>query len=124
MLIDTSAWVEYFKATRKGERVKQIIKTKQQLFTNPLTIAELAQWADKNNLDTKLILSFVYDTSEVLELSPDVFEVAGKRYNLLRPVKQKISMIDVIIYTSALIYGFSLLTSDSDFIDLPFVEMI
>ena len=72
MLIDTSAWVEYFRATEKGEKVKQIIKTKGQLFTNPLTIAELTQWADKNLLDTKSILAFVYASSEILELSPDL----------------------------------------------------
>lgn len=124
MLIDTSAWVEYFKGTAKGEKVKKFIQTKEQLFINPLTIAELTQWADKNLLDTKSILTIVYDTSEILELSSDLLEISGKRYNLLRPVKQRIGMIDVIIYVSALTYGFSLLTCDNDFSGLPFVEMI
>lgn len=124
MLIDTSAWVEYFKGTPKGLKVKEHLKTGKEMFTNPLTIAELSQWADKNRLDGKSILTFVYDNSEILELSRDLFEWAGKRYNILRSSKQKISMIDVIIYVSALTYGFSVLTTDTDFAGLPFVEML
>lgn len=124
MLIDTSAWVEYFKGTQKGLKVKEHLKTEKEIFTNPLTIAELSQWADKNQLDVKSILTFVYDNSEILELSRDLFEWAGKRYNILRSSKQKISMIDVIIYVSALTYGFSVLTTDTDFAGLPFVEML
>ncbi len=124
MLIDTSAWVEYFKGTPKGLKVKEYLRTGKDVFTNPLTIAELSQWADKNHLDEKQILAFVYDNSEILELSTDLLEWAGKRYNILRSSKQKISMIDVIIYISALTYGFLVLTTDTDFAGLPFVELL
>jgi len=124
MLVDTSAWVEYFKGTAKGEKVKYLMKTKEQLFTNPLTIAELTQWADKNALDAKSMLAFVYENSELLELSTNILEIAGKRYNVLRLVKKKIGMIDVIIYISAVTYSFSLLTGDTDFAGLPYVEML
>lgn len=51
-------------------------------------------------------------------------EIAGTRYNQLRPLKQKISLIDVILYVSAITYSLSFLTCDFDFVGLPFVELV
>lgn len=124
MLIDTSVWIEYFKGTKLGLKLKDKIESGQLLFINPLTIAELTQWSEKNSLDTKKILEFVYANCKVLNLSNDILEFAGKNYNTLRQIKTKIGLIDVIIYVSAIINNLVLLTKDYDFNGLTGVELL
>jgi len=94
------------------------------LFINPLTISELVQWSEKNKLDTKKILDFVYSICKVLVLSNEIFELAGKNYNDLRKVRPKIGLIDVIIYMSAQANGLILFTKDYDFNSLIGVEIL
>jgi len=124
MLIDTSVWIEYFKGTKLGLKLKDKIESGQLLFINPLIIAELTQWSEKNSLDTKKILEFVYANCKVLNLSNDILEFAGKNYNTLRQIKTKIGLIDVIIYVSAIINNLVLLTKDYDFNGLTGVELL
>lgn len=124
MLLDTSAWIEYFKGTDLGENVKEIVKSDKTLFTNLLTIAELTQWADKYSQDKIKILGFVYQRSKMLELSYEILENAGVEYNKLRKIKEKIGMIDVIIYTSVVAHNLILLTKDRDFEGLVGVELL
>ena len=124
MLIDTSAWVEYFKGTEKGKVVKDYMNGGKEIFTNPLTIAEITLWSEKNKLNTKLILETIYKNSEVLELSKEMLEGAGRFYTPLKTKKAKIGMIDVIIYVSCLSYGLDLLTSDYDFFGLLYVKVL
>lgn len=122
MLLDTSALIEHYRGTEKGIHIKKLALGRN-IFINPLSIAEFVQWADKFHVSApaglELLLSFQH-----IELSIALLGQAGINYNLLRPFKKKISLIDSIIYTSALMHDLELITTDSDFEGLPGVVLI
>lgn len=123
MLLDTSAWVEYFKGTKEGEKVKSIIKN-NVIYICPITIAELSNWCYKNNKDPVEYIKIIKNLSTYLELSEEILNLSGKIYYRLRKKNKKIGLIDCIIYTTAQIHGLELITKDNDFKNLPGVQLL
>lgn len=116
ILLDTYAWVEYFRGSKKGEIVKKIIK-ENACFTSAISLAELSQWISKENIDRKKILDFVKKQSIILKLENDLLEKAGI-INNHKKTKEKISnfgMIDSIILATAKAYSLKLVTGDKHF---------
>lgn len=122
-LLDTSAWVEYFKGTAKGEIVKQYLK-EENVYTSAITLAEITKWGVENNNDCVIIVSQIKTNSIIILVEEEVLLNAGKLYVQLRKLKPKIGLIDTIIYASALLHDLTLISCDRDFSDLPNVELI
>ena len=57
MLLDTSAWAEFFIKSEKGEIVKRYLKA-EECQTNIVTLAEISNWAMKENLNGKELIDF------------------------------------------------------------------
>ncbi len=55
MLLDTFAWVEFFRGTKKGIKVKKILK-ENQCFTSAISLAELSYWCKKEKIEIKKII--------------------------------------------------------------------
>jgi|SRR3989344_7021637 len=121
-LLDTSAWVEYFKGSDRGEFVKKELLKKAA--TSAITLAEISQWIAKNKGDVPFAVKQIKDNSTIVQLEEDILVESGKLYEQLRSTRNKISLIDCIIYTTARIHMLPLLTSDTDFYGLPLVEML
>lgn len=51
LMLDTSAWIEFFIKSDKGERVEKYLQ-EGNCYTSIVTIAEISNWAVKQNLDT------------------------------------------------------------------------
>ena len=124
MLVDTSAWIEYFKATEKGKRIVSLLQEGRALYTCPLTIAELTHWCLKNNKDPLPFIQKVMSFSRLLDLTVDILVVSAKICYKERIKNDKIGMIDCIIYASALAHNLPLLTTDQDFSGLSGVEFL
>lgn len=124
ILIDTSAWVEMFRNTSKGQKAAEKMKAANATYLCVLTITELVAWAEKNAIDHNVLLNAIVKTSTYLDLNHDILRGAGISYNKFREIKPKISMIDTIIYMTAQVHGLTLLTCDNDFEGLPDVELI
>ncbi len=123
MLFDTSAWIEFFKGTDKGAKVKDILEN-QEVYTSAISLAEITKWCVESGLDISVILSHVRRNSIIIEVEDDILIRSGEIYGELRKISSKISLIDVIIYVSATTHGLFLLTTDTDFRKLPMVEML
>ena len=124
LLADTWAWVELFRGTEKGAKVRELLKQHATVYTSMVSVAEISQWADKYNLRSESIFSELDKLTAYLEVDFHLLKTAGKKYNELRKQKKDIGMIDVIIYTTALAHGITLLTGDTDFKGLPGVQML
>ena len=122
-LLDTWAWIEYFKGTQKGKEVKQIIE-QEDVCTSMISLAEIAKWVTQNSLDLAQAVQQVKQNTVLLELDESLLIESGKFYNILRAKRSKIGMIDVIIYITAIRYALSLITGDKDLIGLPNVEVL
>jgi|SRR3989344_3794536 len=124
MLLDTSAWIEYFQATEKGRIIKLSLENNEQAYTCSLTIAEISVWCFKNNKEVSEFVQLITNLSTVLEINEDVLIESGKIYNELRKKNSKIGLIDCIIYASARFHGLLLLTKDNDFKNLEGVKFL
>lgn len=114
MLLDTYAWVEYFRGTAKGGKVKKILK-ERQCFTSAISLAELSQWIAKEKLDSGKILDTVKKISVIINLDNDILEAAG-RINHQKKLKIKnFGMIDAIILATSKAYELGVVTGDRHF---------
>ena len=114
MLLDTYAWVEYFRGTAKGIKVKRILEEKQ-CFTCAISLAELSQWIAKENLDKDKILETVKKLSIILALDNDILEAAGA-INCQKKLKNRsFGMIDAIILAASKAYSLKIVTGDRHF---------
>lgn len=124
MLFDTSTWVEFFKGTEKGKKVKKLLLDGIPVYTCPITFAEISNWCCKNNEEPEGYIQKMKKLSKTLDIRDDVLVASGRKYYYIRQKNKKISLIDVIIYTTAAFHDVGLLTKDLDFRGLPKVEFL
>lgn len=114
MLLDTYAWVEFFNGTKKGERVKNLIKT-QSCFTSAISIAELSEWIENEQFNRKAILQNVKSFSTIIDLDNSILEMAGIIKIKKRKTIKGIGLIDCIIISTGRYYNLQIVTGDNHF---------
>lgn len=123
MLLDTSAWVEFFIGNARGRRVREVLR-KEPCYTCIVSIAEAANWALKEKRDPKLLLGIIEKLSIVINMDRDLSALAGKLNFNRKQRNKKWGMLDSFILATGLSYGLKILTKDSDFEDVENSELI
>ena len=124
MLLDTSCWVEYFKGTEKGKKLKELMEKQDVFYTCPITIAEISVWCCKNNKPPQDFIASIKKLSIVLDMGEDILVESGIIYHEERKKNGKIGLIDCIIYATAQVHEFILLTKDTDFKNMNGVKIL
>ena len=125
MLLDTSAWIEFFQGTERGKKVSEILQHEEN-FTSIITLAELVNWCFRNNqkYNIKLFIEGIKKGSTIVDINETIAISAG-RLNYERKISVgSWGMADSLIFTTAAVYGLTVLTKDNQFRGLPHVEMI
>ena len=78
----------------------------------------------KNGGDVSFAINQMKKNAVIIPLEEPILVESGKQYVRLRQIQKSISLIDVLIYVSALVHGLSLITTDNDFRGLPGIELI
>ena len=114
LLVDTSAWVELFDGTVKGEKIKEIIKT-SVCFTSAICIAELSFLTAKKGLERTKYLNAVNAFSTIIDLDRSILEMGGvlKAEKIL--TVKNFGLVDAIILATAKQYNLKILTGDKHF---------
>lgn len=124
-IIDAYAWIEYFNATKQGEKVKEIIEDKDnEIYTNPITLSELASSFERNNSSFSEEKEILLTLSKIMALDIAFFEDTGKLHAQMKKQRKHMSMADVFVYASAKKLNGKVLTGDEDFRGLKEVVMI
>ncbi len=123
MLLDTSAWIEYFLATEKGDNVKEILKN-EDAFTSVITTGELVNWCLKNNLPYEKYLKEIKLYSRMIELNEKIAILAGQLNFERKKLIKNWGMADSIVLSTSIIYDLRIITKDSHFKNLPNVLLI
>ncbi|MEK6891820.1 MAG: PIN domain-containing protein [Nanoarchaeota archaeon] len=123
MLLDTSAWVEFFIKSEKGELVKNILKT-EKCCISIVTLAEIANWALRENQNGRECVKFIASSAKILDLSNEISFLGGELNFQRKKIVKNWGMVDSLILATALIYDLKILTKDNHFKDLENVEIL
>lgn len=114
-LLDSFAWIEYFRGTQLGETVDRSLRS-SACATPALVLAELS---DKYQREKRAVISerldFVELRTTILPLTRPVAERAGATKAARRSVLPDFPLADAIIYETAREWSGTLLTGDPHF---------
>lgn len=115
-LMDTSAWVEYFLGTERGETVKDTLENKaNHVFALDSTIAEFYGWCLKNAQSFDVLFKIILSHSTLLPIHlPDWLKAMEKTIVMRKSIK-KIGILDTLLMVKQEELQCTIVTTDSDF---------
>ena len=118
-ILDTYAWIEYFIGSKKGEAVRDLIKSnKNTLFTIENCISELVQWCLEENINISKVLNIVRINSEIISVDLDDWIEAVKiKFHKRREIKD-FGLMDAIILVKQEKFNCKIITGDKHFKNL------
>lgn len=116
-VIDSYAWVEYFRGTREGAAAKEYIEKKINA-TCSITIAELAEKYRRDNKEFSEDYNFIVSKSEIIDLTNEIALAAGEiNFENKKKIKNW-GMSDSIILSTARMFNAKVVTGDGHFRNL------
>jgi len=110
VLVDSWAWIEYFKGSNLGIKAKNVIESGEQLLISTINISEIYHFLLNNKMDAEKLIKFVLDSSFVIQLDT---QIAIKAANI--KFTKKLGMADAIVLATAEENNAMILTGDDDF---------
>ncbi len=114
VLIDSWAWIEYFKGSRSGEKVRKYVEGGEKAVISTINIAEVYRWILRF-YDEKVAKEKVEVMKERCFVIPVDEEIAIMGAKIKH--EEKMGLGDAIIYATAKKENAILLTGDTDFKD-------
>lgn len=124
-VIDSFAWIEYFKGNKKAARLKDIIETGKAI-TPAIVLAELSDvYHRENNADWEKHLAFIKSKTAIADLTAGIAIEAGKiKKDIRKKNKPNFGLADAILLATALSLEAAVLTGDKHFKGVKNVEFI
>ena len=113
-IIDSYAWVEYFKGSKQGEMAREFIENKTSA-TSVITIAELSEKYEREGKIFEEDFNFIISQTKIIQLNTDIALLAGKINNENKKKIKNWGMADAIILSSAKINKGKVVTGDEHF---------
>ena len=116
-IIDSYAWVEYFRGSREGDIAKEYIENKS-CATASITIAELSEKYNREKKEFGIDLQFIMSRNKIINLDKEIAELAGKiNFDNKKKIKNW-GMADSIILATSKILNSKVITGDEHFRNL------
>lgn len=116
---DSSAWIEYFSGSKKGEYVKKILDGKDSILTPTICLLEIKNKYLKEEQQHHERIEFICQNSSIIEINKEICLLGADIKN-----KHKLYTVDALIYATAQFYKSTLLTGDSHFKELKNVDLL
>lgn len=111
VLVDSWAWIEYFKGTTAGGEAAKIIESGQQLLVSAVNLSEIYCFLLRTMpAESERLVSFVTASCFVIPVEAQIALNAAKI-----KVSRKIGLADAIIMATAEENNATILTGDDDF---------
>ncbi|MFA6888106.1 MAG: PIN domain-containing protein [Candidatus Woesearchaeota archaeon] len=118
LVVDSSAWIEYFKNVERGILIKKYLDT-HEIATTALCVAEITAKFLREDLPVEAALDLIRARGTIISVDYALGEQAGKMYVELRKKKPKISLSDTITICTAKNNNAKVLAYDNDFTVIP-----
>lgn len=125
IILDTSAWIEFFQGSEKGDLVKEYL-VKEDVYTCETSFAEIMNWCLKSNLSEKAeeYIEGIKKGSKIISLDEDIILLAGKLNFEMKKSVKNLGMMDSFILAASLSYNLRIVTKDNHFKELENVVII
>ncbi|MDO8628213.1 MAG: PIN domain-containing protein [Nanoarchaeota archaeon] len=116
IIVDASAWLEYFEDTEKGKAVAKMIEsTDYEVFTPMSVIAEVIKITLQKTRDPEVAIEGLQQLSSFVSLTMESSVNAAYLYSKYRTKKNSFGMLDAFVVASAREIGAKILTFDNAF---------
>ena len=112
VLLDSSAWLEYFFGSDKGKKVKELVEGATDFVVSKMNIFELYHKISRESgkEDAERFTSFILLTTVLDDLEVDTIKLAAEEKK-----KLGLGMADALILATAIKYNATIYTGDYDF---------
>ena len=115
-VIDTSAWIEYFKDSEKGRKAAAILEDQtNQIFTSAASVAEIISKTLKEGKETDAALNHLNNSSVIVGITKDISILSGNIHFESKKKNKDFGMIDAFVVATARKLNAKILTTDYDF---------
>lgn len=116
VVVDSYAWIEYFRGSKKGEKVQQIIENPEvDVITPSIVIAEVVSSIEREKKDSETPYQHMILTSRVDPLSAERAKKVGRKHALLRQKIRDFGMADTVVLITAEENNAKIITGDPHF---------
>ncbi len=122
-IIDSYAWVEYFKGSEQGKIAKEFIENKHSA-TSVITIAELSEKYDREEKNFDEDFNFIISQTKIIQLNIELALLAGRTNSENKRKIKNWGMSDSIILATAKMNKAKVVTGDEHFRNLDSVMII
>ncbi|MBU0907137.1 MAG: PIN domain-containing protein [Nanoarchaeota archaeon] len=119
-LIGSSLWIEYLAGSKLGERVNQILKANNEIFSLPIIVSEVVSKVERNNSNSEIAYESIIKNAKLFEITPRVAKEAGIIHASMKKKVKNFPLADAIIVCAAKALKAKILTCDAHF--KPFSE--
>ncbi|MCS4542486.1 MAG: PIN domain-containing protein [Euryarchaeota archaeon] len=123
MFFDSNAIIEHFLGSKRGEKVKEKLKT-ESCFISEISLAEIALWCCREKEDVTRRFKEIREIVEILDLNEEMYKVGAKIAFEMKKKDKSFGLMDGLILTSARSIKQKLMTKDKHFKQLEDVELI
>jgi len=118
LVVDSSAWVEYFLGTEKGRAIREKFKN-QELLTTGLIASEVGMKFLRDVGGSEEVFTALKSLSLLIPFDFYLAEQTSEIYVKHRKSKPKFGLADAHVLAAARIIGAKVLTCDNDFVGIP-----
>ncbi len=115
MLIDSSAWIEYFMGTEKGEKVRKIIDDDEQVYISPVVLAEIYSKSIRTDGKQDERRDFMVKRCVVVSIDERIAVQAAKIHAEAKKDIKNFGLADAFILATAREREIKVLTGDPHF---------
>ncbi len=124
-VLDSYAWVEYFIASEKGRKVRDILEARSnEVYTSVITIAEVCGKVKKENADVEEAYRQMLLLSKIEPITPEIAKKASSLRHEMRKKEEHFGLADAIILVTAKTIGAKVLTGDRHFKEIKEAQML
>ena len=124
VVFDSCAWIEFFLGSDKGEKVRDIIMSEEDIITPSIVLAEVANKYYREGVGEEIIkqrLNDITTISLIRYIDIDVLSKLGEAREIMlsnlkkRSIKSKPSLADYLVYAVSLVEEAMIVTGDEHF---------
>ena len=127
IVIDSYAWIEHFLGTEKGQKIDNILKSANEVYTPDTVLAEVARKFVREGIDVKTVnewLDEIVDSSNIVCLDAKLAIEAARCYLEIEAKARKSklnhpSLLDAVVLAIGRSLDSKVLTGDQHFKELP-----